>query len=192
MSRNKKSASEELESERQKIRNQLSMDAQKMEESVQAKELALEAAKNARQEAFNPYENITNQFANLGVATQAAEFQAEETDIALANTLDAMQASGAGAGGATALAQAALKSKRGISASIQQQEKANQDLAARGADAVQKMKAQGEMQKFAIEDKRDEADIARAAADLNNQRARVDAANAARFEIDMGDIQLGG
>ncbi len=190
MSRNKKNASEELASARQGVSNELAMQAQKMEAKVQAKELALEAAKDARQEAFNPYENMTNEFANLGVATQAAEFQAEETDIALANTLDAMQASGAGAGGATALAQAALKSKRGISASIQQQEKANQDKAAQGADNVQKMKAKGEMQKFAIEDKRDEADIARAAADLNNQRARVDAANAARLEIDLGDVGL--
>ena len=57
-----------------------------MQAQVQSKELALDAAKASRQEAFNPYENMTNEFANLGVATQAAEFQAEETDIALANT----------------------------------------------------------------------------------------------------------
>ena len=30
---------------------------------------------------------ISNPFANLGVATQAAEMQAEEADMALANTL---------------------------------------------------------------------------------------------------------
>ena len=34
--------------------------------------------------------------------------QAEEADIALANTLDTLRATGASAGGATALAQAAL------------------------------------------------------------------------------------
>ena len=50
--------------------------------------------------------DITNPFANIGVATQAAEFQAEEADVALANTLDTLRATGAGAGGATALAQA--------------------------------------------------------------------------------------
>jgi len=159
-----------------------------MQAQVQSKELALDAAKAARQEAFNPYENMTNEFANLGVATQAAEFQAEETDIALANTLDAMKASGAGAGGATALAQAALKSKRGISASLQQQEKANQDKAAQGADAVQKMKAQGEMQKFKIQDARDEADVNRAANELANQNARVDAANASLLELQFDDV----
>jgi hypothetical protein len=56
---------------------------------------------------------INNPYANLGVATQAAEMQAEEADIALANTLDTLRATGASAGGATALAQAALQSKKG-------------------------------------------------------------------------------
>ena len=79
-----------------------------------------------RQEIVNPYqgfENLTsmlsNPFANLGVATQAAEMQAEEADISLANTLDTLRATGASAGGATALAQAALRSKKGVSASIE-------------------------------------------------------------------------
>ena len=76
--------------------------------------------------------DITNPFANIGVATQAAEFQAEEADVALANTLDTLRATGAGAGGATALAQAALRSKRDISASIQQQEAQNARLRAQG------------------------------------------------------------
>ena len=78
-----------------------------------------------RQEVINPYSNVvslddmivdnsdilSNPFQNIGVATQAAKFQAEEADIALANTLDTLLASGASAGGATALAQAALQSK---------------------------------------------------------------------------------
>ena len=55
-----------------------------------------------------------NPFASLGVATQAAEIQMEQSDIALANSLDAMVATGAGAGGATALAQAALRSKKKV------------------------------------------------------------------------------
>ena len=55
---------------------------------------------------------MSNAFNNLSVATKAAEMQIEEADIALANTLDTLMASGAGAGGATALAQAALRSKK--------------------------------------------------------------------------------
>jgi hypothetical protein len=81
---------------------------------------------------------VQNPFANLPVATQAAEMQAEQTDIALANALDTAERSGLGAGGATALAQAAAKSKQGIAASIEQQEAQNQRL-----------KAQGEQQKNA-------------------------------------------
>ena len=68
-----------------------------------------------RQEIINPY-----------------EMQIEEADISLANTLDTLRATGASAGGATALAQAALKSKKGVSASIEVQEKQNEDKRAAG------------------------------------------------------------
>ena len=88
-----------------------------------------------RQDVINPYSGVTslsgmidemrgelsNPFANLGVATSAAEIQMEQTDIALANTLDVLQATGASAGGATALAQAAKQSKKEVSANIEQQ-----------------------------------------------------------------------
>ena len=75
---------------------------------------------------------VVNPYANLGVATKAAEMQIEQSDIALANTLDAVRASGFGAGGATALAQAATRSKQGVSASIEQQEAQNEKLRAQG------------------------------------------------------------
>ena len=84
-----------------------------------------EELRKNRQAIVNPYESvkdlsgqITNPFANMGVATEAAKMQAEEADISLANTLDLMRESGMGAGGATALAQAALRSKKGISANM--------------------------------------------------------------------------
>ena len=104
-----------------------------------------------RQSIPNPYANfedvssmaedlsgmMSNPYLNLGVATQAAEFEAEEADISLANTLDTIRATGGGAGGATALAQAALQSKRGVAASIEKQEADNAKLAARGEEALQ-------------------------------------------------------
>ena len=34
---------------------------------------------------------VSNPYASLGVATQAAEIQIEEADIALANTLDTLE-----------------------------------------------------------------------------------------------------
>ncbi len=100
-----------------------------------------------RQEVINPYEDvkslssmITNPFANLGVATGAAEIKIEEADISLANSLDTIRATGASAGGATALAQAALRSKKGVAASIEQQEKSNEDKAAAGEQQMQRAK----------------------------------------------------
>jgi hypothetical protein len=99
---------------------------------------------NSRQDIYNASQDIkdlagqiTNPYANLPVATQAAEMQAEQADLALANTLDSMQAGGFGAGGATALAQAAARSKRGISANIEQQEARNNQLKAQGEISVQ-------------------------------------------------------
>tara|TARA_R110000850_G_scaffold60985_2_gene139568 strand:+ start:1544 stop:2296 length:753 start_codon:yes stop_codon:yes gene_type:complete len=98
-----------------------------------------------RQEIINPYEGIqdlssmiSNPFANLSVATGAAEIQIEQADISLANTLDTMRATGASAGGATALAQAALQSKKGVAASIESQEKANEDKRAQGQQFMER------------------------------------------------------
>lgn len=99
-----------------------------------------------RREITNPYagvtdlsglasdlsSQITNPFNNLTVSTAAAEMQAEEADIALANTLDTLEQTGASAGGATALAMAALKSKKDVAASIETQEANNAKLRAEG------------------------------------------------------------
>jgi len=111
-------------------------DAEKEKRRLRNKLNNLEAN---RQEIINPYEGvqdlsdmISNPFANLSVATGAAEIQIEEANISLANTLDTLRATGASAGGATALAQAALQSKKEVSASIEAQEKANEDKKARG------------------------------------------------------------
>jgi hypothetical protein len=100
-----------------------------------------------RQKVVNPYEDftslssmITNPFANLGVATAAAEIKIEQADISLANTLDTIKTTGGGAGGATALAQAALQSKKDVAASIEQQEKANEEKAAAGEQRAQQQK----------------------------------------------------
>ena len=112
---------------------------------------ALDSLVEERPAFNNPYENMTNQFenldnpyANLTVATEAFKMQAEQADQALANSLDVMMETGQSAGGATALAQAALQSKRGIAASIGAQEATNAKLAAEGAASVAKAKAQGE------------------------------------------------
>lgn len=105
-----------------------------------------------RQEIINPYAGITdltgmisNPFANLSVATGAAEMKIQEVDISLANTLDTMRATGASAGGATALAQAALKAKKDVSATIEAQEKSNEDKRAQGEQQAQQQKMAEQM-----------------------------------------------
>mgnify|MGYP003124907420 FL=1 len=107
----------------------------------------LDFLENNRQEIINPYEGVvdlssmvSNPFANLSVATGAAEMRIEEADISLANTLDTIRQTGGGAGGATALAQAALQSKKGVAASIEAQEKTNEEKRASGEQALQRQK----------------------------------------------------
>lgn len=116
-----------------------------------------------RQEIINPFAGVegmlSNPFANLTVATQAAEMQAQQTDLSLASTLDTLRATGSGAGGATALAQAALSSKQGISASIAQQEAQNERLRAQGQAQLERQlvdaKVKGEQFVFGATERRE-------------------------------------
>ena len=169
----------------------------------------LDFLENNRQAIINPYEGITdlssmatdrsgqmsNAFNNLSVATKAAEMQIEEADIALANTLDTLMASGAGAGGATALAQAALRSKKNVAASIETQEKSNEDRRAQGeadlerrqlaekqrtegiamsqAEKIQQAEVSGKQFVYNATEKREDAKIDRVATQLDNAQAQM-------------------
>lgn len=141
----------------------------------------LEALQRSRQKVINPYENLSNQYANLGVATGAAEMQAEEADIALANTLDTLRATGSGAGGATALAQAALKSKQGVSANLEQQETANEKLRAEGQMNVDRLKAEGEKFKFQSQEQREMIELDRAQGLIDKHETQANASQAAMW-----------
>ena len=132
--------------------NQSKQAAKGFANDAKRKEWEIQELEKNRQAIPNPYANvkdlssiakdlsgmINNPYANLGVATQAADIQIEEADISLANTLDTLRATGSSAGGATALAQAALQSKRGVAASIEQQEANNEKLRAEGQAQMQK------------------------------------------------------
>tara|TARA_R110000751_G_scaffold307462_1_gene428824 strand:+ start:338 stop:1072 length:735 start_codon:yes stop_codon:yes gene_type:complete len=114
----------------------------------------LKVLESQRQGLINPYDQVkdlslmakdlsrmvSNPFASLGVATQAAEIQIEQADISLANALDTLRATGASAGGATALAQAALASKKGVSANIEKQEAENERMKAKGEAEMDRLK----------------------------------------------------
>jgi len=121
--------------------------ARRAREEQRKYEAKLKSLEANRQDIINPYENvkdlssmITNPFSNLQVATKAAEIQGAEADISLATTLDTLRATGAGAGGATALAQAAARSKAGIAAGIEKQEAQNTRLRAQGEQRMQQMR----------------------------------------------------
>lgn len=105
---------------------------------------AAQAEFDAQKAAFkdfrfeNTYAGLENVFEDATVNLQASQFQAQQTDQALASSMQAAIASGGAAGGAQAIAQAALQSKQGISADIARQEQANQ---ARMMAAEQKLQA---------------------------------------------------
>jgi len=132
---------------------------------------------------LNNRQNIRNPYANLAVATEAAEFEAQQVDQSLANTLDAMKAGGMGASGATALAREAAKSKQGISADIQKQEATNQKFFAQGEQIRQDMQEQRSM---------DDIDFARAQSDnLRQQEVNALGAEQASKQAGVGGMMQG-
>jgi hypothetical protein len=103
--------------------------------SIDAKDKASRAERSAQarlDKALADRKPVINPYGNLSVDTKAAEFEAEQTDKALANSLDAMTQAGVGAGSATAVAQAAIASKQNISKTISEQEQQNKLLEAKG------------------------------------------------------------
>lgn len=170
--------------------------AERRRRRAEAQVRRLEAS---RQEIINPFEGaeemLTNPFANLTVATQAAEMQAQQTDLSLASTLDTLRATGAGAGGATALAQAALSAKQGVAASIAQQEAQNQRLRAQGQARLESQlfqaQAQGRQFVFQAQERREMQQLNRAAAQAGSasqQQASAEGAQAQAFGQILGGI----
>jgi len=134
---------------------------------------------------------VKNPYENLGVATQAAEMQAAQTDQALANTLDTVQATGMGAGGATALAMAAAQSKKGIAASIEQQEAQNEKLKAQGAVQANQQLMNLESQAIAAEERAAQGEDARVQAQIDRAYGESDFLRSRQMGIeDAGDAAL--
>ena len=134
---------------------------------------------------------VVNPYANLGVATQAAEMQIEQSDIALANTLDAVRAGGFGAGGATALAQAATRSKQGVSATIEQQEAQNQKLRAEGEQQRSQALMNIESQAISAEERAAQGEDARVQNQLDRAYGEYDFLRSRQMGIqDAGDAAM--
>jgi hypothetical protein len=138
-----------------------------------------------RQGLENPFANVSNPYENLAVATKAAEIQMEQSDKALANTLDTLRSTGASAGGATALANAALKSKQGVAASIEKQEVNNAQLKAQGQQQINIAKGQSQLRIMEIQEDRN-------IADLDRLQSQADIARVTRDQaINTGIAALG-
>lgn len=146
---------------------------------------------NNRQDITDFSKNLSNPYANLGVATQATNIQIEQTDIALANTLDTIRATGAAAGGATALAQAALQSKRNVSANIEQQEVQNEKLRAQGQQYLEAQTLAEQQRQFAARERREEAQLDRYAALSDQARAQSRASQANKVLAKQSMYDLG-
>lgn len=91
----------------------------------------------------NPYANLENTAEDQTINQQATNVQAQQTDQALAQGLDAITAGGGGGGDAQAIAAAALQAKQGASADIAGQEQRIQSETAAQASANQLQQAQG-------------------------------------------------
>ena len=159
------------------------------------------AAKKAKRAAARETKRLT---ANLVGKNPASNIFAITPVIplcfALANTLDTLMATGSGAGGATALAQAAKQSKKEVSASIEQQEVSNEKMRAQGeadleqrkiaeqqriegiqmsqTEKVQTAEAQGAQFVFNATENREDAKIDRVATQLDNAQAQIAQAQA--------------
>ena len=101
-----------------------------------------EALKNFQFE--NPYANQENVFEDATVNQQATNFQAAQTDQALAGAQQSIVESGGGGGGAAALVSGALGAKQGASADLARQEQGNQQASLQNQAALQSQEAQGE------------------------------------------------
>jgi len=155
--------------------------ARKNRKRADATQDKIEQKEASRQDVIDPFAGMTsldsmlsNQFDNLQVATGAAEFQREMSDVNLANQADLARSLGFGGGGATALAFGANRSSREIANILEQQEAKNSILRAQGAQDVmgarmgearriQSMRAQGEAYKFETQENRDIAELDRLA-----------------------------
>ena len=91
------------------------------------------------------------------------------------------------AGGATALAQAALMSKQGVASSIEKQEVQNQRLAAQGQLQVDLYKGQGELNRMKMQETREKQELDRLQAQADQQLQQRISSTTSAFNA-LGDV----
>ena len=131
---------------RQKKKNQKAIEDAQKEYDAQMTAFKQQEFTNVFQDVTNPMQNLQTNFENtfedLTVNQQQANFEKQMAQQQQANVLDAIsQGGGFSAGNIQALANQAQQGAARASASIGQQEAANQRLAAQGAADKQRMEA---------------------------------------------------
>lgn len=129
----------------------------------------------------NVYANMQNTMEDLTVNQQAAQFQAEQEQQGLANTMSTLQGA-AGGSGIAALAQSLAgqqsQNLRRASADIGRQEAANQMAAAQQASNLQLYEKQGELISRDAEQEKTETLLGMAQTNLAAKTAAVEAGKA--------------
>jgi hypothetical protein len=126
------------------------------EQKAQQKLLDVEKAKFKAMKFDNPYSNMENVYEDLTVNQQQAQFQAQQGSQQRANIMQNLRGAAGGsgiAGLAQAMANQGQLQTQQISASIGQQEAANQRAMAGGAANIQLLERQGieKQQQFEID-----------------------------------------
>jgi hypothetical protein len=165
----------------------------KREQREAQKQMNMRMAQFEMADTSNLYKDMENTMEDLTVNTQQADFQAQQANQGIANTMNAMQGA-AGGSGIAAMAQAMAgqqaQNMRQASVSIGQQEQANQMAERQQADALAMRERRGEEDSRRLE--RQKTNTL-----LGMSQQRLSAANAAREQAKqsimsgVGDIFSG-
>jgi uncharacterized protein (DUF3084 family) len=126
----------------------------KAEQRAAQKEMNMRKAQFEMADTSNVYKDMENTMEDLTVNTQQADFQAQQANQGIANTMNSMQGA-AGGSGIAAMAQAMAgqqaQNMQQASISIGQQEQSNQRAERNMASQLQTQEAAGELQSRAAE-----------------------------------------
>jgi len=161
--------------------------AKRAKEDAAKAKVELEKSRNmfSSLDTSNPYQNMENTMEDLTVNTQAAEFARDQSMQSQANIMQGMRGAAGGSGIAAlaqTMAQQGSMDAQKSSASIAQQEQANQKLSAQEAGRIQGMERQGEVMSRNMQMGKVDGLMGMAAGDLAGARERRQAGQEAMME----------
>ena len=161
--------------------------AKRAKEDAKKAKAELEKSRNmfSSMDTSNPYQNMENTMEDLTVNTQAAEFAKDQSMQNQANVMQGMRGAAGGSGIAAlaqAMAQQGSMDAQKSSASIAQQEQANQKLSAQEASRIQGMERSGDVMSRNMEMGKIDGLMGMASGDLAGARSRQQAGQEAMME----------